>query len=149
MALESTHITDITHAIQLAVAPVFLMTAIATLINVLNARLGRTIDRRRSVEKMRHELPPQELLLSQRLLNECELHKHRLKIIYWAILCSVASALLICLVVVGAFVGALIGVEVSRAIAIFFILSIILMVCSLILFLREAYLMIEAHDIYG
>ena len=47
MAIETTHITDITHAIQLAVAPVFLMTAIATLINVLNARLGRTIDRRR------------------------------------------------------------------------------------------------------
>ena len=98
---------------------------------------------------MRHELPPEDLLHSQRLFNECQLHKHRLKIIYWAILSAVASALLICLVVVGAFVGALIGVEVSRAIAIFFILSIVAMVFALVLFLREAYLMIEAHDIYG
>jgi len=44
--LES-HLTDITHVIQLAVAPVFLLTAIATLINALNIRLGRGIDRRR------------------------------------------------------------------------------------------------------
>lgn len=149
MALESTHIVDITHAIQLAVAPVFLMTAIMTLINVLNARLGRTIDRRRLVEKMRHELPPDDLLHSQRLFNECQLHKHRLKLIYWSILSAVIAALLICLVVVGAFVGALISVEVSRGIAVLFILSIVALVFSLILFLREAYLMIEAHDIYG
>ena len=49
--MEPTHIANITHAIQLAVAPVFLLTAIATLINVLNARLGRTIDRRRYLRK--------------------------------------------------------------------------------------------------
>jgi len=46
--LES-HLTDITHVIQLAVAPVFLLTAIATLINALNIRLGRGIDRRRLI----------------------------------------------------------------------------------------------------
>jgi hypothetical protein len=34
------HITDITQTIQLAVAPVFLLTAVATLITVLNIRLG-------------------------------------------------------------------------------------------------------------
>ena len=34
---------DVTHVIQLAVAPVFLLTAIATLINALNIRLGRGI----------------------------------------------------------------------------------------------------------
>lgn len=36
------HITDITRVIQLAIAPVFLLTAIGTLIAVLNVRLGRT-----------------------------------------------------------------------------------------------------------
>jgi hypothetical protein len=35
-----THITDITHVIQLAVAPVFLLTAIGTLITAPNNRLG-------------------------------------------------------------------------------------------------------------
>ena len=39
------------HAIQLAVAPVFLLTAVATLIGALATRLGRIIDRAREVEE--------------------------------------------------------------------------------------------------
>ena len=46
MTMEN-HLSDITHVIQLAVAPVFLLTAIATLISALNMRLGRIVDRRR------------------------------------------------------------------------------------------------------
>jgi hypothetical protein len=42
------------HAIQLSVAPVFLLTAIATLIGVLAARLGRIIDRARDLEDRVH-----------------------------------------------------------------------------------------------
>ena len=42
------------HAIQLAVAPVFLLTAIATLIGVLAGRLGRIIDRARDLEDRLH-----------------------------------------------------------------------------------------------
>ena len=40
------HVNDIARVIQLAVAPVFLLTAVATHINALNIRLGRAIDRR-------------------------------------------------------------------------------------------------------
>jgi hypothetical protein len=39
------------HAIQLAVAPVFLLTAVATLIGALATRLARIIDRAREVEE--------------------------------------------------------------------------------------------------
>ena len=42
------------HAIQFAVAPVFLLTAIATLIGVLAGRLGRIIDRARVIEERLH-----------------------------------------------------------------------------------------------
>jgi hypothetical protein len=43
-------ITDgISHAIELAVAPVFMLTAIAGLIGALATRLGRIIDRARSL----------------------------------------------------------------------------------------------------
>ena len=34
-------LSDIGHVIQLAIAPVFLLTAIATILNVLTGRLGR------------------------------------------------------------------------------------------------------------
>ncbi len=38
---------DITHAIQLAVAPVFLLAGVNTLLAVLTNRLSRSVDRRR------------------------------------------------------------------------------------------------------
>ena len=81
--------------------------------------------------------------------SERALQIHRLHVIYWAILSAVSSALLICLVIVGAFIGALLEIEVSRLIAVLFILAVVSMVFALILFLREVYLMIDAHDIYG
>lgn len=43
----------ITHAIQPSVAPVFLLTSIATMINAMNMRLSRIVDRRRVVIERR------------------------------------------------------------------------------------------------
>ena len=40
----------IAHAIQLAIAPVFLLTGIAGLLGVMSTRLARVIDRARSIE---------------------------------------------------------------------------------------------------
>jgi hypothetical protein len=136
-----THIADIAYAIQLAVAPVFLLTAIATLINVLNARLSRSIDRRRAIDKLLTEHV--DAVAVAALRDERVVHVHRLRVIYLAILSSVFSALMICLVVVGAFVGALMAIEVSRVIAVLFILAMVGMVVSLMLFLREVFLMLK------
>ena len=41
----------ITNNIQLALAPVFLLTAVATLINAISARLARTVDRMRVIQQ--------------------------------------------------------------------------------------------------
>lgn len=43
-------VSIIAHAIQLAVAPVFLLTGIGALLSVMTNRLGRVIDRARRVE---------------------------------------------------------------------------------------------------
>ena len=44
-------IDEIAHIIQLSVAPVFLLTGVGTLLNVLSGRLGRIIDRSRVIEQ--------------------------------------------------------------------------------------------------
>ena len=61
-------IGDVGHAIQLALAPVFLLTGIAGILNVMAGRLARIIDRGRQLterdvpphlqsdEKLQHEL---------------------------------------------------------------------------------------------
>ena len=42
-------IDEIAHLIQLSIAPVFLLTGVGTLLNVLSGRLARIIDRARAI----------------------------------------------------------------------------------------------------
>jgi hypothetical protein len=135
-----THITDITHVIQLAVAPVFLLTAIATLITALNSRLGRIVDRRRILQDRLLNLTGTD---AEMIVTELQRQRHRGKLIYFAIFSAVLGALFICLVVAGAFLGALLAVDLSKEIAILFVLAMIAMIVCLGIFLREVFLAVS------
>jgi len=134
------HITDITHVIQLAVAPVFLLTAIATLITALNNRLGRIVDRRRILQDRLRDLSGAE---AEGQETELRLQRHRGKLIYFSIFSAVLGALLICLVVAGAFLGALLSADWSKAIAILFVLAMFALIVCLGIFLREVFLAVS------
>ncbi len=60
MAFEA-HAPEISGVIQLVVAPVFLLTAVGTIIAALNIRLGRAVDRRRELEGMLAHMSEAEL----------------------------------------------------------------------------------------
>ncbi|WP_018412841.1 DUF2721 domain-containing protein [Methyloversatilis thermotolerans] len=135
MLLQTT-IDTITHAIGLAVAPVFLLTAIATLITTLNNRLGRVIDRRRVVLARGGQQCEDETMSNA---TELELLSRRAKLIYLAILFAVAAALLVCLVVACAFFGVLFTVVLSGLLAVLFVLAMLALISSLGLFLREVF----------
>ena len=47
--LEASDIPNLSHAIQMAVAPVFLLTALSTMLAVLTNRLSRVVDRTRKL----------------------------------------------------------------------------------------------------
>ncbi len=134
-------LTDISHVIQLAVAPVFLLTAIATLINALNSRLGRIVDRRRVVQE---RLRTREPDAAEAARLEIGMLVRRSRLVYYAIFCAVLSALLVCLVVAGAFLGALLGVELARGVAALFIGAMLAMIAGLSLFLREVFLAVRS-----
>ena len=130
-------VDDIAHVIQLSVAPVFLLTSIATMINAMNTRLGRIVDRRRKVLEVRKSTGREH---DETTDLELQMLSRRSYISYLGIFFAVLSALLICLVMIGAFVGALISVDLSKAVAIVFILALSSVVVALGLFLREVYL---------
>lgn len=135
------HLTDITHVIQLAVAPVFLLTAIATMINALNTRLGRIVDRRRVVQDRLQTRAPDSAEVAK---LEIHMLVRRSRLVYYAIFCAVLSALLVCLVVAGAFLGALLGVDLARSVATLFIAAMLAMIAALGLFLREVFLAVRS-----
>lgn len=133
------HLTDITRVIQLAVAPVFLLTAIATMINALNSRLGRIVDRRRVVQERLSAVAS-----GGQEEREIRMLVRRSALVYYAIFGAVLSALLVCMVVAGAFLGALLGVDLARTVAGLFIAAMLAMIAALGLFLREVFLAVRS-----
>lgn len=131
------HITDITRVIQLAVAPVFLLTAVGTIINALINRLARAVDRRRLVEERLVDAGGEE---RQDLLQEIRLLGARTTLVLWSIALAVLSALLVCLLIGTAFVGAFIALDLSRTVAVLFIGSVSALTLCLIFFMREVFL---------
>jgi hypothetical protein len=120
---------------------VFLLTAIGTLIAVLNLRLGRNIDRRRLMEEeLRGSTEDKQTDEQRARQRELRLLARRVRLIYFAMLSAGLGALLVCLVVAGAFVGALVAVDISREVAVLFILAMFAVIGCLGMFLREVYL---------
>jgi len=113
-AIMESHLTDITRVIQLAIAPVFLLTAIGTLIAVLNVRLGRNVDRRRVLEEDLRGTADNKQTDEQRVhQRETRLLTRRIRLIYFAMLSAGFGALLVCLVVAGYILAAAANPEVS------------------------------------
>jgi hypothetical protein len=130
----SSHFLDIARVIQLAIAPVFLLTAIATIINVLIARLARAVDRRRILEE---HLPGYGDDRRSGARRELAMLNRRITLVMWAAALAVLSALLICVLIGTAFVGAVIGMDIAKAVAFLFIAAVAALTLCLIVFLRE------------
>ena len=131
------HIVAITHAIQLAIAPVFLLTAIGTFLNVLAGRLARAVDRRRVLEEL---LPALEGESYKDKLTELRILAHRIQLVLWAMGLAVLSALFVCLLIGVAFGAAFLSADLSRVVAALFLVSVLALTGCLILFVREVFL---------
>jgi hypothetical protein len=132
---------DISHAIQLAIAPVFLLTGVGTLLAVLSNRLGRAVDRSRVVEKMLPTLDGEALAWAR---EELVLLSRRTQLIYTAVVLAVGCALFICLLITVAFVDAFLSVNLAHAIGALFVAAMIALIGSLSVFLREIFLAVTS-----
>jgi hypothetical protein len=132
------HIPEITNVIQLAVAPVFMLTAVGTILAALNMRLGRAVDRRRALEEG----------LAGRMADDgarAELAQiaRRIRFVYLSIVFAVLSGLFVCLLIAGAFIGAFVAANLARMVAALFVLAVASLTVSLLLFLREIFLAVS------
>lgn len=126
---------DVQHIIQLAVAPVFLLTGVGTNLTVLTNRLARIIDRSRVLEERLRgnaDQPPE-------YLAEIDVLYRRSYLINRAITLATACALLVCIVIASLFVGSALGVKFDRLIATLFIVAMLSLIGSFIYLLREIF----------
>jgi energy-converting hydrogenase Eha subunit C len=141
--MMETHVTDIARIIQLAVAPVFLLTAIGTILSALSNRLGRIVDRRRVLEERLRSVPGEDALRAKTDVEELNLLAQRIRLIYHAIMLAVLCALFICLLVAGAFLGVFITADLAKLVGTLFILAMFALIGSLGMFLREIFLAVK------
>ena len=137
MLQTSSSTLDIAHVIQQAVAPVFLLSGVAAMLNVLASRLARVIDRARQLEIDYHDQPigNERHIVRERMASL----SRRARLINVAITLCTSCALLICLVIMTLFVAALMDVSASRWIAGLFVLAILALIGGLLSFLQEIF----------
>jgi len=129
-----TQISAIAHVIQLAIAPVFLISGVATLLSVLANRLGRIVDRARLLEA-KLELPDEAKRAP--MLEELARLSRRARLVNLAITFCTICALLICVTIATLFTGTFLPVKLSKVITGLFIAAMFSLVLALMAFLRE------------
>lgn len=128
---------DVGHAIQLALAPVFLLTGIAGILNVMAGRLARIIDRGRHLTEDTQLVAASA---SPPLDQELATLEHRRHLASAAITACTFSALLVCTVIAALFLEVLLGFEFKWLVGILFTASTLALVVGLAYFLREVHL---------
>src|SRR5258706_14811307 len=116
--MQTSGITDIAHGIQLAVAPVFLLSGVGVTLTVLTNRLARIVDRARVLEARPDHAEP---ALQERLHGDLAALSRRAKLVNMALTLSTTCALLVCLVIMALFIGALFDIDLSDLIAVLFV----------------------------
>ena len=127
-------ITDIAHVIQLSVAPVFLLTAIGTILGVLSTRLARIVDRARALNDRLESAVPERVAA---IHAEMGTLARRRRLVNLAITAGTTAALLVCISIATVFLGAVLKANVTLTVALLFILAMAAFVAALLLFLRE------------
>lgn len=136
-------LTDIAHVIQLSIAPVFLLTSIGTILSVLSTRLARVVDRSRVLND---RVPGVPEAARDPIRREVRLLIRRRGLVNLAITFGTTAALLVCLLIASAFIGALLNANVSVLVATLFILAMLAFVGALVSFLREVLLATRSVD---
>ena len=124
----------VAQTIQLAVAPVFLLAGIGAFLNVCVGRLARVIDRARLIEDRVMTSAGAE---HDRLVWEINRLDRRMQVVNNAIFLSVASACAVSIVVVMLFLAELFTVNLGTAVAVGFIIAMLLIIAGMLTFLVE------------
>jgi MFS family permease len=119
---------------QIAIAPAFLLAAVASLLNVLTGRLARVVDRSREVNRL---LRTEDCDYVRSLRPELAILSRRKRLIRASMLANVAAAIIICLMSGLLFVMGLTSYSQASLIIGMFAVAMVMVALSLIALLGE------------
>jgi hypothetical protein len=122
-------VEGVARAIQLSVAPVFLLASMTGLLTVLTNRLARIIDRARWLKEN-----------SRGMRQELQVQKRRMDLVMAAIRLSTLTILLVALVVAILFISVVTVVDLTLVVVPLFVLAMLSLMVAVLLFLGEVHL---------
>ncbi len=121
--------------IQLAMAPVFLLVAIGSLLTVVTNRLGRIIDRARILElRIENGAPQRDTIIAE--LRELD---QRMRFNHWSINFLSIAALIVATLVAALFLGLLTGGDEPKQASALFIAAMVSIILGISCFIAEVY----------
>ena len=130
-------VSTIAHVIELAIAPVFLITGISSLLAVMSNRLARIIDRSRQIEAKWHDL---DIIQTADAEAELASLSTRAKLASFSINFCAFAALMVCLLIATLFLDAFIGTNLRWFVGGLFVLSMCTLSGGIVCFLREVHI---------
>jgi hypothetical protein len=130
-------IADLPRAIQLALAPVFLLTGIAGLLGVMTGRLARIIDRGWALAEREGSVTSADGMSSSLEGRRLEARRHLTSV---ALTATTIAALLVCVVIAELFIEVMLQTPLKWLISASFASAMLALVIGLAFFLREVHL---------
>ncbi len=127
-------VSSIAQIIQLAIAPVFLLVGIGSLLNVMTGRLARIVDRVRVLEE---DVLTADEQRRRDEIGELSILSRRLNVCQWAIAMCTISAVLVCVMVIVLFVASTGMMDFAIPVAWLFIAIMAALTLGLLLFFLE------------
>lgn len=131
----ATDLDTVTHGIQLAVAPVFLLTAVAGMIGTVAGRLARIIDRARVLENRIDASPHDQPMTAD--FEELQQLRNRGKLVNASIALLTFCAILIGLTIMALFLGETTEMQIFRIATVLFLSGVSCFLMALLCFLTE------------
>ncbi|RPI13845.1 MAG: DUF2721 domain-containing protein [Lysobacterales bacterium] len=139
--MDGIEVVDIAHAIELALAPVFLLSGIGVFLGVLTNRLARIVDRARKVEDSLREAASGD---PDDARTQLAVAARRARLMNASITLGTVAALLVALVVALIFASTFVPINLAGPVALLFVLAMLALVGALVSFLLEVRVAIDA-----
>lgn len=137
-----------TALLQSALTPAFLLVALGSMLNLFTGRLSRIIDRARTLQGDHGQTTGAE---HDRLVAELRGLATRIATVNWAIAMGVLSAIVVSILIGILFLMGMAGLQLGTYAAIAFLIAIVLMCGSLVMFMLEVRLatrLVRISEIY-
>jgi uncharacterized membrane protein YgcG len=140
---DTPSVSQLSQVIAQAIAPAFILGALAAFISLLILRMNRVVDRSQTLNAIGGDEPARV-----HLKTDLPRLKQRAVLLNRAILYAAISAIFATLLVMVAFVSAFFGIRHERGIAVIFIVTLGFFAASLINLARETRIALHEFDYY-